>query len=119
MRGRIAWLLIAALAVATAGCAPVLQSNRAELDIRAKKLRTIGLLPPDTKICELSAGGIKEQRDDWCVAGRKNLAKTITDDLTGKGVVVSPVKVSSDLTNEVDEVKTLYRTVMQNVYRHA
>ena len=119
MKERVGWLLLAVLALATAGCAPALQSNRAELDARAKQLRNIALLPPDTKICELSAGGVKEQRDDWCAAGRKNLEKAIIDNLNVKGVNVKLLKVSADLENEVDEVKTLYRTVMESVYSHA
>ena len=119
MKGRIVWLLLTALALTTAGCAPALQSNRAELDIRAKKLRNIALLPPDTKICELSAGGVREQRDDWCAAGRKNLGKAIIDNLSGNGIDVKVLKITSDLDNEVDDVKTLYRTVMESVYTHA
>ncbi len=117
---RIIWLvLLAALALTAAGCAPALQSNKAELDARAKRLRNIALLSPDTKICELSAGGVSEQRDDWCATGRKNLEKAIIDGLKEKGVNVRLLKVTSDMEGEVDEVKTLYRTVMENVYTHA
>src|SRR6266567_7528083 len=111
MKGRVGWLLLAVLALATAGCAPALQSNRAELDARVKKLTNIALLPPDTKICELSAGGVREQRDDWCAAGRKNLEKAIIDNLNVKGVNVKVFNASADLEGEIDEVKTLYRTV--------
>jgi hypothetical protein len=113
------WFFLVAIVLTTAGCAPTLQSNRAELDARAKELRNIALLSPDTKICELSAGGVAEQRDDWCAAGRKNLEKAIIDYLSGKGINVKVLKVTADLENEVDEVKTLYRTVMENVYLHA
>lgn len=119
MKGRIVWLLLASLALTTAGCAPTWQSNRADLDARAKRLSNVALLTPETKICELSAGGVKEQRDDWCAAGRKNLEKAIIDSLNEKGFHVKVLKVNADVENEVDEVKALYRTVMDSVYSHA
>jgi hypothetical protein len=119
MKGRIVWLLLAVLALAVAGCAPTLPSNRADLDIRVKKLRNIALLPPETKIFELSAGGVREQRDDWSASGQKNLEKAIIDNLKGKVVDVKILKVTNDLETEIDEVKTLYRVVMDSIYSHA
>ena len=115
------WLrvLLVLAAVATAGCAPALQSNREELNLRAQKLRNVVLLPPDTKICELSAGGVKEQRDDWCTVGRKNLEKAIIANLTGRGVNVKVFKVPADLENEAAEIKDLYQAVMASMYTHA
>jgi hypothetical protein len=119
MKRRCVWILLALLAFATAGCAPTLQSNRAELDTLARKLRNVLLLPPDTKICELSAGGISEQRDDWCAAGRKNLEKAIIENLNGKGINVKLFQVPADMVNEVDEIKTLYQAVKGSMDAHA
>jgi hypothetical protein len=59
MNRRILAILLAVTVFATAGCARTLQNNQAELGARAKKLRNIVMLPPETKICELSAGGVK------------------------------------------------------------
>ncbi len=118
MNGRVLGMLFAVLVVMTAGCA-TMQSNRAELDARVKKMHNIVMLSPDTKICELSAGGVKEQRDDWCAVGQKNLEKAIIENLNGKAVNVKLLKVTADLENEVDDVKTLYRTVMDSAYTHA
>ena len=112
-------MLLALMAVATAGCAPTFQSNRADLDLRARKLRNVVLLPPDTKICELSAGGVKEQRDDWCSTGRKNLEKAIIENLGGRGITVKVMQVPADLAHEVDEIKALYRAVKDSIYTHA
>lgn len=119
MKTRWFWVLLALMAVATSGCAPTFQSNRGELDIRARKLRNVLLLPPDTKICELSAGGLREQRDDWCSAGRKNLEKAIIENLTGRGISVKVFQVPADQSNEVDEIKTLYQAVKESIYTHA
>jgi hypothetical protein len=119
MKTRWFWVLLALVAVATAGCAPTFQSNRAELDIRARKLRNVVLLPPDTKICELSAGGVKEQRDDWCSVGRKNLEKAIVDNLSAKGISAKVFQVPAELVSEADEIKSLYQVVKASMYTHA
>lgn len=119
MKTRWFWVLLALVAVAMTGCAPTFQSNRAELDIRARKLKNVVLLPPDTKICELSAGGLKEQRDDWCSAGRKNLEKAIIENLSGRGITVKVFQVPADLVSEADEIKTLYQAVKDSIYTHA
>jgi hypothetical protein len=118
MNRRILAILLAVMVLGTAGCARTLQNNQAELGARAKKLRSIVMLPPETKICELSAGGVKEQRDDWCVAGQKNLEKAIMEDLNGKAINVRVLKVTPGLENEVEEIKTLYGEVMDSVYTH-
>ena len=119
MKKRGFWVLFALLAVATAGCAPAFQSNRAELDTRARNIRNLVLLTPATKICELSAGGVKEQRDDWCSVGRKNLEKSIIENLRARAISVNVLQVTADQLNEVEEIKALYQAVKDSIYTHA
>lgn len=120
MTGRFAVMLLGVLLFAMAtGCAPALQSNRAELDARAHKIRNVLMLPPDTKICELSAGGVREQRDDWCATGRKNVEKAIIENLSRWNINVKVLQVSADLQNEVDDIKALYEAVKDSMYTHA
>lgn len=113
------WALIVFLTVATADCAPVLQNNRAELNFRAQKLRNVVLLSPDTRISELSAGGVREHRADWSAAGRMNLEKAIIKNLAEQGISVKVLKVPADLESEADEIKILYRAVIHSIYTHA
>jgi hypothetical protein len=119
MNGKIAKMLVALLVLLLSGCMPALQSNKAELDARAKKLRNIVMLIPDTRIYELNAGGVREQHDDWSALGRENLEEAIIEKLRGQAVSVKIFKVAPDLENEVDDVKTLYGEVMENAYTHA
>lgn len=116
-RGR--GLLLLLLLLAATGCAPVLQSNQDELIGRAKRLRNVAMLSPDIAISELSAGGIKEKRDDWSAVGRDNVERAIIENLHAKQVNVKALKVGGGLEDEADEVKALYRAVMSSVYSHA
>ena len=112
------WASLALLLVLS-GCAPALQSNRAELDARANKLRNIVMLAPDIKIYELSAGGLKEQRDEWGSKGKENVERAVIEKLKEKGVTLKSLKVGQDLKDEVDDIKTLYHAVMESVYTYS
>jgi hypothetical protein len=67
----------------------------------------------------LSAGGVWDQHDDWSALGKKNLEKAILENLRGQTINVKILKVTSDLEDEVDEVKTLYGEVMDSASTHA
>jgi hypothetical protein len=116
--GRSSWLLPLTLLLAT-GCAPTLQSNHNDLIGRAKQLRNIAMLPPDTAISELSAGSVKEKRDDWSASGRSNVERAIIENLQGKQVNVKVLRLAPDQEHEVDEITTLHRAVIGSVYSHA
>ena len=66
-------VLLPLLALLLGACAPTIPSNYPEREARAKKLKNVLTLPAAVEICELTAGGMKEQRDDWCAAGKKNV----------------------------------------------
>lgn len=119
MTRRTVGMLLAVLVVAMTGCAPALQSNRADLDARVRKIRNVVMLPPDTKICELSAGGVSEQRDDWCATGRRNVEKAIIENLSRWNVNVKVLQVTADLQGEVEDIKDLYEAVKDSMYTHA
>src|SRR5262249_36328587 len=91
-------LLVATVA---SGCAPspALQAYQAphrahpEVDQRARKIRTIAVLPPDIRISSLSAGGVEELREDWSTVGRDNVVKALQTYFNGQPVSIKVVAV--------------------------
>jgi hypothetical protein len=116
-RGTAALLL--ALALLLGACAPTIPSNYAEREARAKKLGNLVALPATVEICELTAGGMKEQRDDWCAVGKKHIESALAEILREKGYALKPWKGGGRAEQEVAEIRPLYRAVMNSIYSHA
>jgi len=89
-----------------------------ELDRRARAVRVVGLLPPDIKIYELSAGGVTELRDEWSAAGRDAVVQGLTEVFTERGIAIKPLTVDRDQQRTVDDVTVLYRAVSSSIIEH-
>ena len=99
-------------------CMPGIKSNVPELEAQAKNLKTVVLLPPKIEICELSAGGVKQKRDDWCKVGRQNVKKALAETLKEKGVHLKSLKINRKNKREIKEINALYRAVATSIYHH-
>jgi hypothetical protein len=96
------------------------QPYRAHPDLarRAKTMRVVGLLPPDIKIYELTAGGVTELRDEWSATGRDAVVQGLTEALKDRGIAIKPLTVDKDLQRSVDDVTVLYRAVSGSIIEH-
>jgi len=116
-------LLVTALA---SGCAtsPAMQAyqapHRAHPDVeqRARKIRTIAVLPPDIRISSLSAGGVEELREDWSATGRDNVVKALQTYFNGQPVSIKVVAVDPEVRDTLAELRPLFRAVSVSVLQH-
>jgi len=125
--GGIRVAVVAVVVLLTAGCVSTpdwyrkyQQPYRAhpELDRRAKVVRVVGLLPPDIKIYELTAGGVTELRDEWSAAGRAAVLQGLNEAFKERGIAIKPLVVDKDLQGSVDDVTVLYRAVSGSIIEH-
>jgi hypothetical protein len=100
------------------GCVPTIKSNVPELEARARDIKKILLLPPQIEVSELTAGGVKEKRDDWCEMGCRNVEAALVNALMDKGVHVVPMKVTPKNKKDIAEINALYRAVAISIYQH-
>lgn len=106
-------LIMPALALAEQQC-----STHPELGSRMQEIRTVGLLSPALQIYELSAGGVREMRDDWSVLGRDNVAGAITRMLKDKNMDIKPLSPEKDMEEEIQDIQSMYRAVSVTIWRH-
>jgi hypothetical protein len=93
------------------GCAPASYRAHPELDTRMRSIKTIGIVPADIRIYELSAGDTEELRDDWSDQGRENVIKAALTGLKNHNVQTKSLVIRKEYENEMEDVQDLYWAV--------
>jgi hypothetical protein len=99
-------------------CAPKAYRAHPQLEMRAKNVKHPGLVRPDIDICELTAGGVRELRDDWCEIGETCVLKAMVENLSGKEIKIKTLEVGKDIEKEVEDIQPLYRAVSLSIQLH-
>jgi hypothetical protein len=86
--------------------------------MRTKDIKTTGLLSPDIKIYEFTAGGVRELRDDWCSKGRENVQGALIECLREKPLEVKPITFDQEMEEEMQDIYALYRAVSTSINTH-
>jgi hypothetical protein len=102
------------------GCAsvpPPITPYRAhpEFEMRTKNIKTLGLLSPDIKIYEFTAGGMRELRDDWCAVGKENVQRALIGCFREKPFEIKPIVVDKEMEEEMEDIYALYRAVVRSI----
>jgi hypothetical protein len=95
-----------------------IKSNVPELEAQAESLKKIVLLPPEINVCELTAGGVKERREQWCETGKKNVEKAFAETLKKKGIQLESMRVNRWNKKEIENIHPLYRAVANSIIDH-
>jgi hypothetical protein len=124
-----AWALgLVALSLVSAGCARTVTLNsragqftrlHPDASERVKTFRTTAILPPDIKLYSVSAGGVRELRDDWSAAGRENVIAAVREGLKGQLVEIKPSPSDKETQEQIEDVQALYRAVAESIGDHA
>lgn len=94
-----------------AGCATTTKTIHPEFETRSRDIKTAGLISPDIKIYELTAGGLRELKDDWCAKGKENVQRAVIECLREKPLEIKPISIDKEMEEEVEEIYALYRAV--------
>ncbi|MBT8340977.1 MAG: hypothetical protein HKP58_18860 [Desulfatitalea sp.] len=101
------------------GCSPATYKIHPEFNQRCQKIGSYCLIKPDVEICQISAGGVREVRDDWCELGLANVIAALEKTLTQKEVVFKDIVVEGRMDETADEIRALYRAVSYSIRVHA
>ncbi len=85
---------------------------------RIKEIKKIGILLVGVKIYELTAGGVRELRDDWSTTGRQNFVNALTDFMKDKPVEFTVLAIDKGMTEEIEDMQTLYAAVADAIVLH-
>lgn len=113
------FVLVSVLSILVFACAPPAYRKHPEFEVRYKNIKDPGLIPPDVKIYEFTAGGVRELRDDWCAVGRENVLKACQKCFSEKKVLIKPLAIGKESEEEMEDILALYRAVTMMIRAHA
>jgi hypothetical protein len=96
------------------------QSFRSPPDFaqRMKNIKTIAMFQPDIKIFEISTGGVKELRQEWCDEGCVKVQTAFVTEFQRFGYDLRILDPAQDKSAELREIMFLYDDVVTSVLRH-
>lgn len=110
--------LVLCLLFLGSGCVPASYRAHPEFDARLQQIKSTGLIQPDIKVYELSAGGMHELKDDWCSQGKTNVIRAIyanpNEKLTGR----KTIELDKETEREIEDIQALYRAVSFSILHH-
>jgi len=105
--------------LAFSGCATTGPVNTAKYHHAASRqmsqIATTAVVPPEIKLNQLSAGGVREQREDWTEAARQNARATLESMRPETMVYLRDAALPQEILDEIAEVRALYRTIDANI----
>ena len=111
-------ILAGCLLLTAFGCASLpahRYRSHPEFETRSKLITTAGILSPDIKIYEVTAGGVRELRDDWCKTGQENVGHAAGDSFRERWVQVKIIPTEKETEEEVEDIVALYRAVNTSI----
>lgn len=97
------------------GCVSPGPKVHPEFETRVQQITKPVLMPPDVKVFEALAGGVVVFRDDWSAVGRENLKNAIVNGFSEKNCIVKPLDPAIEITEELQEIQSLYKVVNKSI----
>lgn len=114
----VGFLVVLSLLFLAFSCAPKAYRAHPELEVRSTGINNPGFVAPDIKIYELTAGGVRELRDDWSIKAEENVRRATTEGLTEKAAEIKTLTIDKDIEEEMDDIRALYRAVSSSIQLH-
>jgi hypothetical protein len=106
----------AILALGLTGCATTTPGKlHAGASAQISSIRTTAVVPPQIVLNQLTAGGVKEQRDDWTNTARQAARETLESIRPERIIYLRDAQLEPAVLTEIAEIQALYRAVDLNL----
>jgi len=102
-----------------AGCAPKEYRLNPEFTSLSKEIRHPVLAHPKVEVYELTAGGVRELKQEWCNIGLENVASAVLQNLQGIQYQIMDKDLTPELEEKIEDVRALYNAVSYSIQVHA
>ena len=119
---KILYILIGCLFLSACATSPASYRANPHLDEKLNTTKRLAVIPLEIEVCELSAGGIREKIDEWCVQAKNNVTTAIQKQLETKPMLfVKPfheTMLSEDQRVNLAETRALFDAVNASIRTH-
>ncbi|MBI5576412.1 MAG: hypothetical protein HY896_08615 [Deltaproteobacteria bacterium] len=93
--------------------------SRPDIADRLSGINTFGMIYPEIRIYEMSAGGVREYMDDWSAKGKENVAKFLKDAFGDRLAERRKEVLDNAVRDELEEVIALYEVAIASYFQQA
>ena len=120
-------ILMFLIALILLGCATPTFRGPPQFQARVERLKAVAFIPPNVKVYRLTAGGVREEIDEWSAAAREHLMRAFEAHLTATaGFAVTSFQPEAVLPpphaerawTALDDAQALYKAVSASIRRH-
>lgn len=111
--------MVAVLFSLNIGCVPKQYMVNPDFANLSKEINSPILAHPTVKIYELTAGGVRELKQEWCDIGFDNIVGAVLENLKGVKCQIMGDEISPELEEKIEDVRALYAAVSYSIQLHA
>ena len=119
MRRKIILILYVAVFFLIGGCAPKEYRVNPEFTSLSKEIRNPILPHPKIEVYELTAGGVRELKQEWCDIGLENVATAVLQNLQSIKCKIMEKNLSPAMEEKIEDLRALYTAVSYSIQMHA
>ena len=118
---RIFSLILIGLLISACATPPRYRAHP-QLDTRIEKIKTITVIPLKMDVYQVTAGGVKEKMDEWCMQAKRNVLTAIEDELKLRPLLniksFSETFMSEDKKINLEQTGALFEAVNSSIIIH-
>jgi len=118
---KIISLILACLLISACATAPRYRAHP-QINSKIENVKTITVIPLKVDVYQITAGGVKEKMDEWCLQAQRNVLTAIEDDLKLRPLLniksFPETLMSEDRKINLEQTGALFEAVNSSIIIH-
>lgn len=119
MRQKNILILLVVMFSLNFGCVPKQYRVNPDFASLSQEIQNPILAHPKVKVYELTAGGVRELKQEWCDIGLENVTGAVLQNLKGIKCQIMDKELAPELEEKIEDVRALYTAVSYSIHMHA
>lgn len=118
MSRKIVIILLIVFFSLNCGCVPKQYRVHPQFENLSRDIYNPILAHPSVEIYELTAGGVRELKQEWCDIGLDNVARSVLRNMQGIKCQIMEKELDPELEEKIEDLRALYAAVSFSIQMH-